>query len=150
MKIDQRKAWIYLLIHAAAIGGLFLFPLYKKISDLIPNFLSGCFLHDRLFLYCPLCGGTRALEALLHLDLLTAFRYNALVVILAFIVLILDIWGLIRLLSGKNVLIPLKGWCWVALSVLVVIYAFLRNYLMIVHGYDPVGDLLEIRKFFNL
>ena len=43
---------------------------------LFPNGYYDCFLNDVLHLYCPLCGGTRAVLALLRLDIPTAFCYN--------------------------------------------------------------------------
>ena len=42
-----------------------------------------CLFHELLGLYCPSCGSTRAARRLLHGDLVGAFRYNPLFVLLA-------------------------------------------------------------------
>ncbi|MBQ7346965.1 MAG: DUF2752 domain-containing protein [Clostridia bacterium] len=139
--IKRRSAKIYLWIHAGVLLLLCLFPLYRAVSSHITQFVSGCLLHDHFFLYCPLCGGTRALEAMLHLDFFTAWQDNALVVVLAVFVIAADIVALVRLFRGHERLLPLPAWSWIVLVVLMVAYAVLRNYLMIAHGYDPVGDL---------
>lgn len=139
--IDKKAGKIYLWVHVLLAVVLLLFPLYRSVAEYLTRFTVGCFLHDRLFLYCPLCGGTRAVAALLRLDLAEAFADNALVVVLAFFAVILDIWALTRLLRGKKDLLPLPGWVWVVMVVVLVVYGVLRNYLMIAHGIDPTGDL---------
>ncbi len=141
MKIHGKSAKIYLSLHAALILALFLFPVYQKLAKMLSNFLSGCFLHDRLFLYCPLCGGTRALSAFLHLDFRLAWQYNALVTVMLCFAIVLDVVALIRLLRGKQKLLPLPERFWIVLVILMLLYGILRNFLMIAYGYDPVGDL---------
>lgn len=44
-------------------------------------FSEECYIHAHYRIYCPGCGGTRAIIALLHGRVLEAFRYNALVVV---------------------------------------------------------------------
>ena len=144
MQIHARTARRYLWIHIGLFCALLLFPLYQWLSRQIPQFLTRCFLHDRLFLYCPLCGGTRAIEALLHLDLLAALRYNSFVTFALLLAVCIDVWALVRLLRGKTELFVLPGWFWVVMTVLMIAYTVLRNYLMIAHGYDPTGDLVFI------
>jgi hypothetical protein len=137
----RKRTWIYIAIHAALLIGACLFPLYRAIAAMIPRALTRCVLHDRLFLYCPLCGGTRAIGALLSLDLAAAFRYNAFVTLLVLAAICLDLVVLVRLLFKKQVLLRIPAWVWVALAVLMLLYAVLRNWLMISFGFDPAGDL---------
>lgn len=141
MQIDKRNAKKYLLVHVGVLTALLLFPLYRFFTDRLPSFLIKCFLHDRLFLYCPFCGGTRALEALLRFDLPAALQANAWAVVLIGLALLLDLVALIRLLRGHKKLLPLPRAWWIVPIVLAVGYAILRNWLMIAHGYDPIGDL---------
>ncbi|MBR3895054.1 MAG: DUF2752 domain-containing protein [Clostridia bacterium] len=139
--INRRSAKNFLLFHALVLCLLLLFPLYRAVAAHMTQFMAGCMVHDYFFVYCPLCGGTRALEALLHFDLLAAFRFNFFVAFVAVLAAVLDVIALIRLLRGKERLLILPGWGWIALAVFMILYAVLRNYLMIAHGYDPVGDL---------
>lgn len=39
-------------------------------------FSKECYIHAHYHLYCPGCGGTRAVRALLHGNLLLAIKYN--------------------------------------------------------------------------
>ena len=141
MRIEKKSAKLYLLIHAVLVGMLLLFPLYRIFTELLPARLVRCFLHDRMMLYCPFCGGTRAIGHLLRLDVFAAWNANPLVVLLSAFLLMLDLVALIRLLRGKRALFVLPKWSWIALLAVTVFYGILRNYLMIAHGYDPLGDL---------
>ncbi len=139
--INRRSARRYLLFHAGLLLLLLLFPLYRAVASHVTQFVTGCVIHDRFFVYCPLCGGTRALDALLHFDLLAALRFNSFVAFAAVLAVVLDLIALARLLRGESRLLIFPNWAWIALAVLMLVYAILRNYLMIAHGYDPVGDL---------
>ncbi len=141
MKIDRRFAKRYALVHAAILLCLCLFPLYRTVAEKITSVLPGCFLHDRLFLYCPLCGGTRALAALLRLELRTAWELNAYVTVLVFLLLIFDLLSLIWLLRGKTRPPRIPRPVWGVTAAALLVFGILRNYLMIAHGYDPAGDL---------
>lgn len=140
----MKKTWerrIFLICHGVLLLGVILFPLYRYLTDLLPRFLTGCVIHDRLFLYCPVCGGTRAVEALLRLDLFSAFRLNAFVTVCALTALVLDGMAWARFVQKKSPLFRISPWFWVVMAVALVLYTVLRNLLMIVWGIDPTGDL---------
>ena len=138
----QKKRWTwYLILHASLLLLALLFPLYRSLADALTRYIPGCMLHDLCFLYCPLCGGTRAVAALLQLHFLEAMRYNAFVAISLIALLIMDAVALHRLIRNRERILPLPSWSWIPFVALLVGYAILRNYLMIAHGYDPTGDL---------
>ena len=138
----QKKKWTWLIVvHAVILVGVLLFPLYRSFATEITKRIPGCVLHDLCFLYCPLCGGTRAIAALLRLEVLEALQYNAFVAISVVTAVILDVVAIVRLLLKKERVLPLPSWSWIPLVALLLGYAVLRNYLMIAHGYDPTGDL---------
>ncbi len=141
MKKPRKSVQIYLSVHLLLVVGAMLFPLYRSVAAFVGRFISNCILHDRLFLYCPFCGGTRAVGALLRLDLAEALRFNPMVVGLAVILIVLDLIALVRLLLKKEPLIKIPAWLWSCALVIAIGYGVLRNYLMIAHGIDPIGDL---------
>ncbi len=55
---------------------------------------------------CPLCGGTRLGSSLLHLDVVTAFRYNPAVLIGLLIVAVLGVLWTVESLGGPKVRPP--------------------------------------------
>jgi hypothetical protein len=95
----------------------------------------------RFFIYCPLCGGTRAIAAMTHFDLVSAWNYNAFVVILVFAAIGFDIFLWIRYFQKKEPLVIFPNWIWITFCVSIVFYLILRNALMIFFGIDPTGDL---------
>ena len=131
---------IFLALHGAAILGILLMPLYMKVSAWLGNIFGGCIMH-RFFIYCPLCGGTRAVAALVRLDFLAALQYNAFVVLLCFVALAFDVWAWVRYFQKKEPLIIFPQWGWIALCVVFLTYFILRNCFMIFFGIDPTGDL---------
>ena len=132
---------IFLAMHAAALVIYLLLPLYWKLSGYIFKLFGGCIMKRFLFLYCPLCGGTRAVMALARLDFVAAFQHNAFVAVAFFVILILDIVAWVRLFQKKQLLIKLPNWSWVAFAVAMIAYWILRNYLLIAYSIDPTGDL---------
>jgi hypothetical protein len=65
------------------------------------NFYPTCVIHQYTGLYCPACGATRAIHALLHGHFLAATHFNPLVTLLAVPVLG---WSFIR--SGISAVLP--------------------------------------------
>lgn len=135
---SRKRFWRWQIILGLSIA---LFPVYRWLLTFVNEEKLGCFLHDRLGIYCPLCGGTRAVESLLRLDFVGAFRANALVVILIVLLIALEIVAIMRLCRGHERLLPLLRWSWIALLAVAFGYAVLRNWLMIAYGIDPTGDL---------
>lgn len=68
---------LVLLAMTLAVGAAVLFHFDPSSSHFYPR----CILHEWTGLYCPGCGSTRALHAMLHLHLLTSFRFNPLMVL---------------------------------------------------------------------
>ena len=136
-KLRHPLFWAF---HGAAILGVLLFPLYVKITSYLGGIFGDCLMH-RFFIYCPLCGGTRALAALLRFDLVTAWNCNAFVVILAFVAIGIDVWAWVRYFQKKEPLVILPNWTWIVFCASLVFYLILRNVLMIFFGIDPTGDL---------
>jgi hypothetical protein len=131
----------FLALHGVVLLAALFMPLYIKVANWLGGVFGGCLMH-RFFIYCPLCGGTRAIAALTRFQFLEAWNYNALVVLLSVVVLGLDVWAWIRYLQKKEPLIILPRWSWITTCVLLVTYFILRNVLMIFFGIDPTGDLV--------
>ncbi len=142
----KRGRRIFLAVHAALAICVLLFPIYRNWMDSLPPQLAGCLLHDRFFLYCSMCGGTRAMAALLSFRIIDALGYNAYVVLAVAVALFLDVVAWIRFVRRQSPLFRIHPAFWVVMAVLLVIYTVLRNYLMIVHSIDPTGDLV---RFWN-
>lgn len=136
--LEQRS---FLLWHLGLflLGGASLVTLYW--GELLPIPSVGCLVKRLFHLYCPLCGGTRALDALLHLELVRALTLNPLVVVAAVALLVWDVLAWIGFFCGRRISFVIPRWGWIAtLGVLFAFFLF-RNLRMILGGIDPLGDL---------
>ena len=145
MKKNKKGEWRgFLLFSAALVLGLALFPLYIKYmwhgegKDVIV-----CYFPKIFKLYCPLCGATRALWALLHFDLFEAFVFNPFLVIAVGCFAFCYIRRLVNLIRGcgERSIIPIAVSRILLCSAAAVM--LLRAVLLVAFGYDPLGELGE-------
>ncbi|MGH8104829.1 MAG: DUF2752 domain-containing protein [Arenimonas sp.] len=104
--------------------GIYLLRTYDP--NVAGNPFLACMFHKLTGLYCPGCGLTRAMHALVHFDLLRAIRMNAFFMLSSPIIALL-IWRLFRPLPKvlEAIVKPLANpWPWV---VAVPLFAVLRN-----------------------
>lgn len=132
----------FIMVHLCAVAAILLFPLYLFLVQKIHPALTGCAMHDILFLYCPLCGGTRAIKALLRLDVVSAFSYNPFVFLLLVLFVVLDVLAFLRLRRGESRPFVFPRKLWLSFCALFVLWGILRNVLMIAFGIDSTGDLV--------
>ena len=81
-----------------------------------------CPIHYMTGLYCPGCGITRMLFAIIKLDFYQAFRYNPLVFILLVIYII---YFILKYIFKVNIKIPNK--VYYGLIVVLIVYGIIRN-----------------------
>lgn len=141
---DRRKPLIktYLLINLGMILGIAaicLLSYWQKISG-FP--LLYCLSHQVLHIYCPLCGGTRAIKALLRLDILLALKTNAFAVCLLCVGVFFDVRAGILAMKGDLRALTIPRWVIWSMVAAFGVYFILRNVFMIVFGIDPLGDLV--------
>ena len=142
--MNRKTAKQFLMVHVIAVAVALLFPLYTRYAEFLSFGVFDCLLHDLFFVYCPLCGGTRATEALMRLDVAEALRCNALVVLAVPFVLFLYLRAWRRLLRGSTHLWQTPAWVWIAAVSAMVLFGIARNVLMIGFGIDPLGDLWSV------
>lgn len=121
---------------------LFLFLLggvaYLSLAVQMPALFACRFAHN-LHLYCPGCGGSRALYALLRLDFLASLAANpALLLGLA----VLGYYAVAFFRHGRR-----RGrvsvWPAILFAAFLVAYFLLRNILLVFAGFDPLGDMIK-------
>ena len=124
--IKPYKTYQKILVLILPFASLFLCYLicafvFKYIS------LPPCYIHHFTGLYCPGCGATRAVYALVHGDILLSLRQNAFLAVGIVIVLILYIQFVLRAFGKKiNTFINMQGFIWIMFALLIV-YTILRN-----------------------
>ena len=101
-----------------------------------------CMFHELTGLYCPGCGGTRALKALLCGQFETSFLYHPLVLYCACVALVFLVSYLIYWKTKKPQfrLYLENGWIYGGLVILAVNFV-VKNYFLIVRGIDVLANL---------
>lgn len=110
-----------------AVGLLYIYFVNPHLAD-APTF--PCAFHQKTGLYCPGCGDTRALHALVHGRILEAFGYNLLFPFLALVMAWYYLVGLSTLFCRRRVMwIPqsLPRWALVSIVTTIILFVVLRN-----------------------
>jgi len=102
---------------AIAITGILIIILVVKFGLRIP-----CLFHELTGLYCPGCGGTRAVVSLIELKPYQALRYNIIITLLIPVFLICLFYKYV--LKGKK---KIPNWIWWTLLIILVLFGILRN-----------------------
>ncbi len=139
-----KKARFYtILSHAIGIGVTPLFILAAKLTRSWGLFRVGDCLYRRLFhLYCPGCGGTRAVLSLVQFDIRQAFIYSPPLFAAIFTILWCDFWLLLAFIKkDEKYLKFVNRYVAIGLIVFSVLFSVLRSVLAYTVGYDPLGDL---------
>lgn len=119
---------------------VFAWFLYRSLMQ-VPFFGMPCLLHTLTGYYCPGCGGTRAVEALLHMQLFRSFCYHPLVVYAAAVYLWFMVSQTAEKLSGHRILVGMHyhpGWLWASLVILVV-NVIVKDGALLFFGVDLIG-----------
>lgn len=101
-----------------------------------------CFFDTYMHIYCPGCGGTRAMYALFRLDIFESIRCNPIVIYGAGLFLYYYIGTTLAVLNkGRKIYFKPGWWMLWVLIVLLVWTTIIRNILAIQFGIDPLGDV---------
>lgn len=141
--VKKRRLLIFIAVNAVVLLCIPLFFIFRRIMYSVNPAMLKCILHDTLHLYCPTCGGTRAVCALLRFDIIGALKSNAFAVSFAVIFLYYDIRAFIAILKKKQRVLFIPAYVWILLLIWLAVFAVGRNLLMIYCGTDPLGDLVR-------
>jgi hypothetical protein len=101
--------------------------LFKRELLAFTNYLPACFVYSKLHLYCPACGNTRSVSALLEGDILASLQYNITPGLVLLLALLAYIEFVAVSFNRPIKLLPRKLWFYLVLIALLVIYYIVRN-----------------------
>ena len=103
---------------------------------------SPCFMNAVCHLYCPGCGGTRALYAMLTGHLIVSLRCNPLVMYMVFLFLYYYIGTTLSVRNKGRKIYFKPGWWMLVVLVGLLFWTFiLRNILAVTWGIDYLGEV---------
>jgi hypothetical protein len=108
---------------------IFLSFLMKKYLFILLHFLPPCPFYNSFYIYCPGCGNTRSVTALLMGDIFTSLRFNALPLLLLILGCLLYIELASYSFGHHFKILPRKGSFYLIMALLMVLYFIIRNFI---------------------
>lgn len=113
----------------------FLNTVWNAVRQGIP-----CLFHLITGLYCPGCGGTRAVRSLLRGDVVQSFYYHPLVPYMAVVVILeLASYGLSRRLRRPELFVGHVAWFTYGGVAITLVNWFYKNYMLLAKGVELLG-----------
>lgn len=139
MSVRKKLVLSFIGINVALVLAAVLFFVLDRKTD---GELFACSVLQNLHIYCPGCGFTRAVRALLRLDIISSLRYNASVLVAVLVILYYE-WRffLSALRADFGVFKKSKVYPAILLAVSILVVFAVRNVLLWGFGIDMIGDL---------
>ena len=117
---------LVILLPLVSIAALWLLAHFSLKYVMLPE----CQFYKWTGLYCPGCGDTRAVIALMNGDILLSLRQNALIVVLILVLAALYIELLLKVVFEKRFKSPILNlkFLWIFL-ILFAVYSVVRNFI---------------------
>lgn len=112
--------------------------LYRYLCVHVPFFDMPCLLRTLTGYYCPGCGGTRAVLALLHMRFFRSFCYHPLVIYAAAVYLWFMVSHTVEKLGRHRISIGMRyhpAWLWAALIIL-ALNVIVKDGALLLFGVD--------------
>ena len=113
---------------------IMIFRLLEKLKH------SSCIIKEKFHIYCPGCGGTRALEALLKGNPVHSLYYNPMIIILIIYIVSIVITRILESRNNDKNYYQIRKYIRVFTLLIWLVYFIARNILLRVFGIDLLGD----------
>ena len=118
-----------------------------KLSKAVGSDIFACKFLSRVGIYCPACGGSRALLYLLDFKFLKSFLYYPPLLITLFLIIIVDLFALLYVLNGNEKYLKLtRAEIFIIVPFSMLLFFFIRTALLFL-GVDYIGDVLTPTLF---
>ncbi len=140
---NGRKLYIITCIFVGI--GFLLFLIYHIFDLQLAGHFNTCVLSAFFHIYCPGCGGTRAIDYLLHGQIIHSFASHPVILYLTLLFLSYFIPATYTYILKRNgrKYYSFHPWTLYVLLGIVIGFFILRNLVLIVFHYDFLGDCLR-------
>lgn len=134
----KKYTFIFILLNFSILA-ISVFYNFLFEEKLLSVFSDGCAFKNLFGFYCPGCGGSRSLNALLSLRLWRSFLYYPAIPYTAFLVLVIDIRLLFSIIKKKDFLSSFRYNLFIGVPIIIMLNFFIKNAFLLVGT-----DILEI------
>ncbi len=141
MKLRKKLFLLYIipLMILIAVSLVYAALTYESVSR--GEELITCHFKESFHLYCPGCGGSRSLVALMRFDIIGSFILFPALPITVIILTCLYIRVFLSFIKNDEKYISgFRLNSLIIIPIVIILFFFLRNILLIFFGIDPVGD----------
>lgn len=114
--------------------------LYEFLQKILTTFSDECYFRTHWKLYCPGCGGTRALLALAQGNIIQSLKYNPITLLFLLDIFVTTILCIVEKRSKKYSTAKIRMIINSAFLIFIVIFSVVRNYMLYGLGIDVLGD----------
>jgi hypothetical protein len=126
MKIKKN---VKLLTIAIPLVILFFVLIKETVIRIALKILPDCIIYTNFDIYCPSCGNTRSVTALMRGDILSSLRYNIVPGILVFLLLLAYVELAANSFGKQLRLVPRSLPFYLILILLLILYFIIRNFI---------------------
>ncbi|MBQ7314807.1 MAG: DUF2752 domain-containing protein [Clostridia bacterium] len=138
----KQKIWLLALLNGGTLLIATLYVIAYRYATAHGYGWFDCIVRDTIGIYCPSCGGSRSVNALLSLDLLGAWRYYPPIPITVLLLCEVDVRLCFDLLTrGERGMSTYRPWRWLIVLIAILVTFLVRLLAVTVWGVDPLGDL---------
>jgi hypothetical protein len=125
-RIRKRSLYLFLIINISVITVSLIYNfLFEK------NIVGSCSFHDLLGFYCPGCGGSRSLNALLSFNFIKSFVFYPAIQITSLIILYVDVLLFMSFIKNRNFLTLIRKWMFISVCAVIILNFIIRNILLL-------------------
>ena len=138
----KKRAFIFILINSGLIiyGAALLAVSYLAKGTPLEVIIS-CPMHRIFGIYCPFCGGTRAIGSILQLDIIRSLTYNPAVIPSIIYFLTYDIKVFVSIIKKEDELPKPNKYVLIALGALLILNWIVRNAAILIFDVDYIAML---------
>lgn len=131
--------WLLWLPPVLILLSVLFYPQLLVVERFVADYILSCPVYDLTGLYCPGCGGTRSLTALLHGKILLAFHENPITPLLLLFLLAVYAEQAAKLFGKRIRLYPRSHVFWYTLLGMQLTWAVLRNFIPVLMPFTPIN-----------
>lgn len=130
MSVNIKKGIVLLIPFFILLIFVFLKVYFQDINEVFPT----CWIYKNFGIYCPACGNTRCVYAIINGDFISALRLNPFLFMVAVMAVLAYIEQTCAVFFRKVKIIPRKPIFWIGLGTLISVYFVVRNFVPEIMG----------------
>ena len=134
-KREKKRILLFILLNGSILA-VSLFYNFLFEQKLLSVFSEGCEFKNLFGFFCPGCGGSRSLNALLNFKLIRSFLYFPAIPYTSFLILIIDIKLFLSIIKGDGAKYSIGYKPFVLIPVIIMLNFIIKNILLLGFGID--------------